>query len=74
MRSPALMLGYYKEPALTKAAMTADGWLRTGDKGDIGADGLLPITGRLKDTANPANGQALGQPWLSPDTLSASQA
>jgi long-chain acyl-CoA synthetase len=33
MRSPALMLGYYKEPEKPAKAFTADGWLRTGDKG-----------------------------------------
>ena len=49
MRSGALMLGYYKEPEQTADAMTADGWLRTGDKGSIAADGYLSITGRVKD-------------------------
>ena len=49
MRSPALMLGYYKEPELTREAFTADGWLRTGDKGSLDAEGKLKITGRVKD-------------------------
>jgi long-chain acyl-CoA synthetase len=35
MRSQAMMLGYYKEPEQTRSAMTADGWLRTGDKGTL---------------------------------------
>ncbi len=49
MRSPALMLGYYKEPELSRDAFTADRWLRTGDRGQIDAQGVLRITGRIKD-------------------------
>lgn len=57
MRSPALMLGYYKEPKLTEEAFTPDGWLRTGDKGAIGADGCLRITGRVKDLFKTSKGK-----------------
>ena len=57
MRSPGLMLGYYKEPALTAAAMTADGWLHTGDKGMIDAQGDLKITGRVKDLFKTSKGK-----------------
>ncbi|HEX7440452.1 MAG TPA: AMP-binding protein [Caldimonas sp.] len=57
MRSGALMLGYYKEPELTRAAFSADGWLRTGDKGQIDAQGLLRITGRLKDLFKTSKGK-----------------
>jgi long-chain acyl-CoA synthetase len=49
MKAPCLMLGYYKEPELTREAMTADGWLKTGDKGAMDAEGNLKITGRVKD-------------------------
>jgi long-chain acyl-CoA synthetase len=31
------MLGYYKEPELTRQAFTDDGWLKTGDKGALDA-------------------------------------
>jgi long-chain acyl-CoA synthetase len=41
MKAPCLMLGYYKEPELTREAMTDDGWLRTGDKGALDAEGNL---------------------------------
>ncbi|MFZ3219484.1 MAG: AMP-binding protein, partial [Rhodoferax sp.] len=57
MRSPALMQGYYREPEQTAAALTADGWLRTGDKGSIDADGFLRITGRVKDIFKTSKGK-----------------
>ncbi len=57
MRSPALMKAYYREPEQTAAAMTADGWLHTGDKGSIDADGYLHITGRVKDIFKTSKGK-----------------
>jgi long-subunit acyl-CoA synthetase (AMP-forming) len=44
VRSGATMLGYFKEPLKTAEAITADGFLRTGDKGEQDADGYLRIT------------------------------
>ena len=57
MRSQALMLGYYKEPEQTRATMTDDGWLRTGDKGRIDSDGNLHVTGRVKDLFKTSKGK-----------------
>lgn len=57
MRCPALMLGYYKEPTLTAEAIGADGWLHTGDKGTINAQGALVITGRVKDIFKTSKGK-----------------
>jgi long-chain acyl-CoA synthetase len=57
MKSPGLMLGYYKEPELTREALTADGWLRTGDKGRLDAEGNLVITGRVKDLFKTSKGK-----------------
>jgi len=57
MRSPALMQGYYKAPELTREAFTPDGWLRTGDKGRIDAQGNLHITGRVKDLFKTSKGK-----------------
>jgi long-chain acyl-CoA synthetase len=57
MRSPAVMQGYYKEPELTRDAFTADGWLHTGDKGHIDAQGNLHITGRVKDMFKTSKGK-----------------
>jgi long-chain acyl-CoA synthetase len=57
MKSGGLMLGYYKEPEQTKAAFTDDGWLKTGDKGALDAEGNLKITGRVKDLFKTSKGK-----------------
>jgi long-chain acyl-CoA synthetase len=57
VKSPGLMLGYYKEPELTREAFTADGWLHTGDKGQLDAEGNLRITGRVKDLFKTSKGK-----------------
>ena len=57
MRSPGVMLGYYKEPDLTRDAFTEDGWLRTGDKGQLDGEGNLRITGRVKDLFKTSKGK-----------------
>lgn len=57
MRSPALMMGYYKEPGLTADALTEDGWLHTGDKVTQDKDGCVRITGRVKDLFKTSKGK-----------------
>ena len=44
-----VMKGYYNNPEATAKAFTPDGWLRTGDLGELTADGRLRMVGRLKD-------------------------
>ena len=44
-----VMKGYYNNPEATAKAFTGDGWLRTGDLGELTADGRLRMVGRLKD-------------------------
>jgi long-chain acyl-CoA synthetase len=55
-RSPTLMLGYYREPQLSLSALDG-GWLHTGDKGEVDADGYLRITGRVKDIFKTSKGK-----------------
>ena len=43
------MRGYYNNPEETAKTFTADGWLRTGDLGELTADGRLRMVGRVKD-------------------------
>lgn len=49
IRGPNIMRGYYKDEDATRAAFTADGWLRTGDLGHRDADGYFFVTGRIKE-------------------------
>ena len=54
---PSVMRGYYKQPELSAEAFSEDGWLRTGDQGDIDDDGLLRITGRAKELFKTGKGK-----------------
>lgn len=49
VKSPQVMVGYYKNQQATKEAFTPDGFLKTGDLGRFDAEGNLMITGRIKD-------------------------
>jgi long-chain acyl-CoA synthetase len=48
IRGPAVMLGYFKNPALTASVMR-DGWFATGDVGALGADGTVTLHSRIKE-------------------------
>lgn len=49
VRGPNVMLGYWNNPEATKAAISSDGWLNTGDIASIDEQGHVTITGRLKE-------------------------
>jgi long-chain acyl-CoA synthetase len=57
VKAPWTMLGYYLEPEMTRSAMTDDGFLKTGDKGSVDAQGQLHITGRVKDLFKTSKGK-----------------
>jgi len=49
LRGPTVMLGYYKNPEATRAVLTEDGWLNSGDLAVLEEDGHLSIVGRTKE-------------------------
>ena len=49
LRSPAAMIGYWRDPERTAAAIDADGWLHTSDLGELDSNGCLRIVGRTND-------------------------
>lgn len=57
IKSPGQLVGYYKRPDLDKEAFTDDGFFRTGDRGERRADGLLKITGRVKEIFKTSKGE-----------------
>ncbi|WP_022964238.1 AMP-binding protein [Halopseudomonas pelagia] len=57
VRSRATMLGYFKEPEKTAETLTEDGFLCTGDVGEIDNEGYLRLTGRIKDIFKTSKGK-----------------
>ena len=56
MKTPHMMLGYYKEPEKT-AEVIKDGWIHSGDKGELDEKGYLKIVGRVNDSFKTAKGK-----------------
>lgn len=63
-KGPNIMMGYYKEPELTKQAIEETGWFHTGDIGRIEPKGHLKITGRKKEIFKTSLGK-----YISPEQL-----
>jgi long-chain acyl-CoA synthetase len=57
VKSPATMMGYYKDEEKTREAFTEDGYLRTGDKGELDELGRLKLTGRIKEIFKTSKGK-----------------
>jgi len=58
-RGNVVMMGYWNNPEATKANITEDGWLHTGDQAKIDDEGFVSIIGRIKDILVLANGEKM---------------
>ncbi len=64
LRGPSIMRAYHNLPDATREAFTADGFLRTGDIGQLDAEGYLTITDRKKDLVKTSGGK-----YIAPSAL-----
>jgi long-chain acyl-CoA synthetase len=64
IKGPGVMDGYHNLPDETAKALTDDGWLHTGDKGALDADGFLRITGRIKELFKTSGGKYIAPPAI----------
>ncbi len=64
IKGPGVMEGYHNLPEESASSFTQDGWLRTGDKGAIDAEGFLTITGRIKELFKTSGGKYIAPPAI----------
>ncbi len=64
MRGPAIFMGYFKNEQATRDAIDEDGWLHTGDVGEIDSDSFVTITDRKKDILITSGGKNISPSWI----------
>jgi long-chain acyl-CoA synthetase len=64
IKGPGIMDGYHNLPDETAKTLTDDGWLKTGDKGELDTDGKLRITGRIKELFKTSGGKYIAPPAI----------
>lgn len=72
VKGPNVMVGYYKDEENTRATLDADGWLHTGDIGELSKDGFLRITDRKKEIFKTSGGKYVA-PQVMENKLKASR-
>jgi long-chain acyl-CoA synthetase len=71
-KGPNIMIGYYKDEEMTRQTIDADGWLHTGDIGEITSEGFLRITDRKKEIFKTSGGKYVA-PQVMENKLKASR-
>ena len=64
IKGPGIMEGYHNLPEETSKSLTSDGWFHTGDKGSLDENGLLTITGRIKELFKTSGGKYVAPPAI----------
>jgi long-chain acyl-CoA synthetase len=70
VKSPGLMMGYFKLPQETSEAFTPDGFFRTGDRGALDDEGRLQLTGRVKEIFKTSKGKYVAPAPIENELLS----